>query len=427
MWDRLNAAWRAFRESRAHPSNPSQFMLDFWGGRPATSGVRVTEDAALSWTAIWAGVRFLSETMATLPLHIYRPTGKNRRDQLPNHPIARMVRRGPNPEMTWPEWAEVMQAQILLFGHGRSQIIWNNRGEPMELWPLHFDRVVPERDRNDNLVYRITYPTKLGEIGSFGGSTILPANEVLDIRGFSSTGLCGERMVTKFREAIGLGLVTEEFNARFYGQGAKASGFFAHPAQLSEKAKERLEGSVNKQFGDMTNAHRLMILEEGMVWHQLMVDPQKAQALELRKFMVAEAARILRLPPHVLGDLERATHSNIEHQGIELVTFSLLPWAVRWERRIDKQMISDLGEQTGVYSKFNLAGLMRGDLPSRYSAYMQGRQGGWLSANDVRASEDMNPRPGGDTYVELPAGVPAAATAPTQGDEPEGGTDDDHD
>ena len=380
-----------------HPRDPKLAEL-FNIGRSATSGVRVNERTALSWTALWAGVRFLSETMATLPLHVFRRASATRQ-MLPVHSIARLVTRGANPEMTWPEWFEVTMAQILLFGHGRAQIIWNARGEPAELWPLHFDRVRPERDRSDNLVYRVSYPDKVGTMGSFGGSVILPADEVLDIRGFSTTGLCGERMVQLFKEAIGLGLATEEFGARFFGQGANASGFLSHPAVLSEQARERLEKAVNQQVGSLDQAHRYLILEEGMQWHQLMVEPQKAQALEVRKFQVTEAARILRLPPHVLGDLERATFSNIEHLGIELVQYSLLPWGVRWERRLDKQLISFSGEAS-EYTKFQFGGLLRGDLKTRYEAYALGRNNGFLSVNDIREMEDMNPVTDGDEYLE---------------------------
>lgn len=394
-----------------HPKDPGLVEI-FQLGRGGYAGVSVTETSAMSWTAIWAGVRFLSETMATLPLHVYERLDERRKRTLPSHPIARLVRMGPNPEMTWPEWAEVMMAQILLFGHGRSQIIWNNRGEPIELWPIHYDRIKPERSATDALVYRVTVPDKLGAFGSMGGSVILPADEVLDIRGFSSTGLCGERMVHKFREAIGLGLATEEFAARFFGQGANASGFLSHPGQLSEKARERLDKAIAQQIGGLSKAHRYLLLEEGMQWHQLMVDPQKAQALELRKFQVNEAARILRLPPHILGDLERATFSNIEHQGIELVKFSLLPWGVRWEKRLDKQLLS-LNAEGRVYTKFNFAALERGDIKTRYEAYAIGRQNSWLSVNDILALEDMNPVANGDTRIE-PVNMRPLGSAPTE-------------
>ncbi len=425
-WARIARALARWLERRATPAAPDPWMLRFWGGTEASSGVRVSEQTALGWTALFSGVRFLAETIASLPLQVYerlQPRGKRLR---PDLALYRLLHDQPNPEQTSFEFRDLMQTHVVLWGNAYAHIIYNGGGEPAELWPMNPDRVSMIRDPRLGLVYRIMLPTD--DQRGPGGHKTLAADEVLHIRGFSRWGLLGERIAQICPEAIGLGLATEEFAARFFGQGANAAGVLEHPGELSKLAQERLAESFEQQAKGLWRAHRVAVLEEGMHWKQITIEPEKAQFLQTRKYQVSEASRILRIPPHMLYELDRATFTNIEHQGIDLVVYTLLPWAVRWEQRLNMQLISTKMSRT-LYTKLALEGFLRGDTATRYAAYASGRQQGWLSVNDIRELEDMNPVPQGDGYLEpvnmrplssavvgpsrpaLPAGVGAGAGA----------------
>jgi HK97 family phage portal protein len=400
-----------------HPRDPG--LADFFGPEPSKSGVAVTEKTALGWTALSSGIRLLAETIAAIPLDLCERLTPRGRKQRPDHP-ALAVLREPNDEMTGFELRELLQGWAVWFGTGYAQIVWNGAGYPMELWPLSPDRVQPQRNSAGQIEYRVSLPNQ--PFGMATQSAVLPADEMLVIRGFSRYGLFGDRITQTFREAIGLGLATEIFGARFFGQGANASGVLQHPAQLSDDAQLRLIKQKENQVSGIDKAHKIMILEEGMTWHQTTVDPEKAQFLGTRKFQVTECARILRIPPHMLYDLERATFSNIEHQGIEVVTYTMVPWAIRWEQRLAKQLLG-LKDFSKLYFKFNMDGLLRGDMAARMAFFHGGIQDGYFSQNDVREYLDLNPIDGGDTYlrpnnltpVNLPAPTAPAPPAPYGG------------
>lgn len=395
------------------PMSPNDWLIRAFGGAPAAAGVPVNESTALSWTALMAGVRFLSETLAALPLDVFQRRDTRGRDALPLHPLARMYRSGPNPEQTWFEWIELGQAHAVLWGNAYSQIIFNQGGEPAELWPLNPDRVTMERRRDGILQYRVTFPAD--DLGGVGGSAIIPFDEMLHVRGFSRWGLLGERIARVHREAIGLGLATEVFGSLLFGQGLNAGGFLEHPQTMSKEAQDRLRTAIEAQAAGLSNAHRLAVLEEGMKFNPTTIEPEKAQFLGLRQFQVQEASRILRIPPHLLYDLSRATFSNIEHQAIEVVTYTILPWCRRWESRMDKQLISTKMKNL-QFTKFNLNGLLRGDTAAQTAAFQAGRQGGWFSVNDIRELLDLNPVPKGDGYLEpenmRPLGAPPKPVTP---------------
>lgn len=422
-----NAIVRYFEQrstisSEGTPRDPSEYLRTVFGGKPVASGIRVNEDSALSWTALWAGVRFLSETMAGLPLDVIRVIGPRKKQTLDDHAIARLHRDGPNEEQTWFEWMQMMQAQQEMFGVGYSQIIWDGRNDVAELWPTHFDRVTPERDRSGKLVYRLSIPTELRTI--LGNDKIVEAEDMLVLPGFSPGGLFGERIAQRFRETIGVGLATELYIAHFYGQGANASGFLSHPGRLGDKAFNRLKKSIDDQLGGIDKAHRYLILEEAMQWHQLSVDPDKAQALGLRKFQLGEAARILGVPPFVVGDLERATFSNTEQQNRQVVVYALTSRVVRFEQRLRKQLISDK-MRARDYVKLNLSSLLRGDTAAQTQSFTAGRNGGWFSVNDIRDILDLNAVADGDEYLKpstmIPLGTaPPPPTNPTPSGEADG-------
>ena len=374
-----------------HPSAGDPVLVNWFGGPPSHAGVRFDEKGALSWTALSSGVRLSAETIGSLTWSVYekyppradgRSGGRRERD---DHALWWLLHEQPNEEQTPMEFLEQQQAHSLFWGASYAQIVRDGRGAPQALWPLNPDRTSAMRDKDDALWWRVILP---------GGEShiMLPARDVLAVRGFSSWGLIGERLAELHREAIGLGIATEIFSAAFFGQGANVSGFLSHPGRLSEKARENLEKSMAKRTDGLTNAHRIRILEEAMVWHPTTVDPEKAQLILGRKFQVAEASRILRIPPHLLYDLERATFSNIEHQSIEFVRDHVRPWVVRREQRLGMQMLGR-NERGRVYVKASLETLLRGDMKSRMEAYEKAIQNRINTPNEVRELEDWNPGP----------------------------------
>lgn len=409
--------YRALQEERAQvfdplrPRDPSLARL--FGMGQTRAGVTVNDETALSSTALFAGVRFISENMASVPLKIYRYDDRSK-VTLRSDPRWYMLQSSANPEQTAMEFREMMWGFEVLCGNAYAEIVEAGDGIARELWPITPWRVRVERV-NGALVYHVRSP--------MGGERTLPAERVIHLRGFSRDGVLGVDVVEKMAQAIGIVLAAEEAAARFYGSGTQMAGVLEVPGALSEPAYERLKLTHRKLHAGVENWNRMAILEEGTKFHQLSTDPDKAQLIETRKFSISEVARILNLPPHVLKDLERSTFSNIEHQGQELVTYSFRPRAVRLEQVLEKRLLLP-SERPTHFIRHNLDGFLRGDMQSRYNSYAIGRQWGWLSANDVREKEDWNPiDDGGDIYMApinmLPADQFASAGLPdrTTGDE----------
>lgn len=411
LWSRIGRAVRdVLVYSPIHPRDPALAEL-FGAGQNVSSGISVTERTAVSWTAIASGIRLAAETVAMLPIDVVRRLEPRGRKIVADHPVAAVL-EFPNSEMSGFEFRDLMQTNLELWGNAYAQIIFDNASRPIELWPLSPDRVTVERNSAGNVVYRVGLP---GEpFASAADTAVLPADQVLHIRGWSRTGILGDRMAQTFREAIGLGLVTEMFGALFFGQGLNAGGFLEHPGRLTKEAQDRLIKQKENQAGGLSRAHRLAILEEGMKFNQTTIEPEKAQFLGLRTFQLAEACRMLRMPPHVLYELSRATFSNIEHQGIELVTYSWMPRVLRWEKRLAMQLLGPK-DFNSTQIKFNMRALLRADTQAETAAFTAGRNGGWLSPNDIREYLDLNPRDGGDEYLDEPAGAPAQSPTPANG------------
>lgn len=383
-----------------------------WGRwtQPTAAGVQVDSANAMQSIAVYACVRVLSESIASLPLILYerlQPKGKNRAT---NHNLYPILHDLPNPEMTSMELRETLVGHQCGWGNAYAEIEYSNGGKIKGLWPLRPDKTKPKRV-NGQIVYMVDTPT---------GQTVgLPFNRVMHIKGLGYDGMVGYNPIHLARQAIGLSLATEEFGARFFGNGARPGAVLEHPGRLGPGTGDRLRSSWEMMHKGLENSHRVAILEEGMKLHEIGIPPEDAQFLETRKFQKAEIASLYRVPLHLINDLEHATFSNIEHMSLEFVMFSLMPWFVRWEQAIYRDLLSPADRLT-YFAQHLVAGLLRGDLVNRYNAYAVGRQNGWLSANDIRELEDMNPIENGDMYLVPLNMVPAdQAGQQPEGDEPQ--------
>lgn len=365
---------------------------------PSTSGKNVNEFTAMQTTAVYACVRILSETLAALPLQLYRytPGGKER---VYDHPLYHLLHDEPNPEMTSFIFRETLMSHLLIWGNAYAQIIRDRLGRVQGLYPLRPDKMTVCRDENGQIYYIYTKTTDENPAIKPYGQVPLRKDEVLHIPGLGFDGLVGYSPIAMARNAVGMTMACEEYGASFFANGASPSGVLEHPGILKDPAKVR--DSWNAVYQGSANAHKVAVLEEGMKYQQIGIPPEEAQFLETRKFQLNEIARLYRIPPHMIGDLEKSSFNNIEQQSMEFVKYTLDPWVIRWEQAMQKALFLP-EEKKQFFLKFNVNGLMRGDYESRMTGYSIGRQNGWLSANDIREMEDMNPVPdeeGGNLYL----------------------------
>ena len=398
----------------------------FLGG--TTAGKSVTERSAMQMTAVYACVRILSEAIAGLPLHLYRYTNTGSKEKAINHPLYLLLHDEPNPEMSAFVFRETLMTHLLLWGNAYAQIIRNGKGEVIALYPLMPNKMTVDRDQNGQLYYSYLHSTD--EADTMKGSTvILSPQDVLHIPGLGFDGLVGYSPIAMAKNAIGLAIATEEFGAKFFANGAAPSGVLEHPSTIKDPAKVR--EAWQSQFGGSSNSGKIAVLEEGMKYTPISISPEQAQFLETRKFQINEIARIFRVPPHMLADLEKSSFSNIEQQSLEFVKYTLDPWVIRWEQSLARTLFTP-DEKKEYFFKFNVDGLLRGDYASRMSGYATARQNGWMSANDIRELENLDRIPaeeGGDLYLingsMLPMASAGAAYSNNNIDEKEENTDED--
>ena len=364
--------------SRDKPKNRVGGGWNFlFGG--TTSGKAVNERTAMQTSAVYACVRILAESVAGLPLHVFERTANGSKSTKPSHPLYRLLHDEPNREMTSFVFRETLMSHLLLWGNAYAQIIRDGRGFPIALYPLLPDRMAVDRNESGELVY--TYQSDKGQVK-------LRRENILHIPGLGFDGLIGYSPIAMAKNAVGLALATEDYGATFFANGANPGGVLEHPGVIKPEQADRLRESWQSQFGG-ANAHKVAVLEEGLKFHQMSIPPEQAQFLETRKFQINEIARIFRVPPHMVGDLEKSSFSNIEQQSLEFVKYTLDPWVVRWEQSLQQALILP-SEKATIFIKFNLDGLLRGDYQSRMQGYSTGIQNGFMSVNDVRGLEDMN-------------------------------------
>ena len=378
---------------------------------PTSAGRLVTERSAMQMTAVYACVRILSEAIAGLPLHVYRYEAGGSRSKALSHPLYVLLYDEPDPEMTSFIFRETLMTHLLLWGNAYAQVIRNGRGDVVGLYPLMPNRMQVGRNDNGELEYVYSRTGDEPDVDQPRKVT-LTAADVLHIPGLGFDGLVGYSPIAMVKNAIGLAIATEEYGASFFANGAAPGGVLEHPGTIKDPA--RVRESWQSTFDGSRNSNKIAVLEEGMTYTPIGISPEQAQFLETRKFQINEIARIFRIPPHMIGDLEKSSFSNIEQQSLEFVKYTLEPWVIRWEQAITKTLLSP-AEKPHVFVKFNLEGLLRGDYVSRMNGYATARQNGWMSANDIRALENLDlipPEAGGDLYLVngnmLPLGLAGA-------------------
>lgn len=369
----------------------------FFGNTSA--GKPVNEHTAMQMTAVYSCVRILSETLAGLPLHVYRYNDSGGKEKYLKHPLYKLLHDEPNPEMTSFAFRETLMSHLLLWGNAYAQIIRNARGEVIALYPLMPNKMTVDRDSKGRLFYLYSRTSDDAPTLGDDSQVYLAPSEVLHIPGLGFDGLIGYSPIAMAKNAVGLAIATEEYGAKFFANGAAPGGVLEHPGTI--KDPQKVKESWNAAYQGSQNAHRVAVLEEGMKYQPIGISPEQAQFLETRKFQINEIARIFRVPPHMLADLEKSSFSNIEQQSLEFVKYTLDPWVVRWEQSMCRALLME-SEKPIVFIKFNVDGLLRGDYVSRMSGYATARQNGWMSANDIRELENLDRIPaqfGGDLYL----------------------------
>ena len=378
---------RLFRSSPENPStslsNPAAWLTGLFG--TSKTGVQVSEDNALTFSAVYAAVRIISETIASIPLNVYQADGETRVKAV-GHPVQDLLAKAPNSVSSTFTFREAMASNLVLHGNAYAKIEMNAAGRPTALIPLNPMKVEVKVVDGEKVYVFDEKQTYLDY-------------EMLHFVGLSFNGLTGKSPLSMAREAVAIGLAAQEYGARFYSNGANAGGVITAPGRLNTEVVKRLRESWNRAQSGNSNSHSTAILEEGMKYEKIGLDPEAAQFLQSRKFQVNEIARIFRIPPSYLADLENSsTRANVEQQAIQFVRDCITPYVRRMEVELNRKLFRE--DEPNLYAYFTMEGLMRGDLQGRYDAYATARQWGWLSVNDIRDLENLNPVEGGDIYLQ---------------------------
>ena len=364
----------------------------------ADSGERVDEKSAMQIATVYACVRLLAETVAGLPLHLYRSKDSgSAKERATDHPLYKLLYRQPNPEMTSFSFREVMMTHLLLWGNCYAQIVRDGKNGVLGLYPLLPENMEIDRDEKGQIFY-IYHAYTDEKPGENNKDIYFRRDEIFHVPGLGFNGLVGFSPIAMMKNALGTTLAVEKYGSSFFKNGAQPSGVLEHPGVLKDPSKIRENWSA--VYGGANNAHKVAVLEEGMQYKAISLPPEDSQFLSTRQFGVNEICRIFRVPPHMVQDLEHATFSNIEHQSIDFVVHTLTPWLVRFEQAIVKDLLME-EEQDEYFPKFNVDGLLRGDYQSRMQGYATGISNGFLSPNDIHRLENWDLIPaekGGDDY-----------------------------
>lgn len=400
------------RESRWLNGDSNNYNNTWWNiFTPSTNaGVIIDERNAMQLTTVYACVRIISETIASLPLHVYKRDNKGAKNKAYDHPLYRILHDEANEEMSSFSFWETISGHLLTWGNAYAEIERNGKGQVVALWPISPDLVKVDR-LGGKLIYRVSVANK--------PEAKLPAEKVLHFHGLSFDGRVGYSPIGMAKESLAFAKATEQYGSTFFGNGGKPGGVLEMEGVLKDKAaSDRLRESWNEIHGGSGKAHRIAILEAGMKYKPISLPPEDAQFLETRRFQKADIAQLFRVPLHMINDLSNATFSNIEHQSIEFVVHTIRPYLVRMEQQIRRKLLITESDQKDYFAEWSVDGLLRGDAKSRNEALQIQRQNGIINANEWREIENMNPQEGdqGDLYL-----VNSAMIAVDQAVLPKGG------
>ena len=362
-----------------------------------TAGISVNERTALNFSAVWACVRLISETEATLPFPVYQrlESGGKQRDR--SHPVHQLLNGTPDGIISSLQWREAMVAHVLTHGNAYSEIEFAVDGTPIGLHLLPPNMVTPERTKSGDVIYKLD-----------GSPVKVPAQNIVHIAGLGFDGLVGYSPIKMGARAIGLGLATEAFGSAWFENGAKGAGVLSSPKTLTPEARKNIKQSLSDIHGGPENYGGWMFFEEGITATTLGIPPEESQFLQTRTMQIQEICRLYRVDPALIGELSRSTFSNVEQQSLNFVVHCIRPWCVRIEAEINRKLFADSDE---YFAEHLIDGLTRGDTATRYSAYNIGRLGGWLCIDEIREMENLNPLPDGQGKVYLtPLNMAPAST-----------------
>ena len=399
-------AQRVIGERRSSTFTTTSPLTSWRDDYRSAAGVVVNSRTAMNVIAVQACVRILAESLAAMPLILYRRGADGKRERATEHPLYPILHDVPNPWMDSYTLREVMMYHLTLHGNAYAEITFDGAGRITGLWPLRADRMMAITIDDEG---RLWYSYQRRN----GGIETVPQDLVFHVRWLSPNGIIGESPIRYARDAIGLAKAAETYGAAFFRNGAKASTVLLYPGKLSTDAITNLRESWERRHRGVENAHKVAILEEGMDIKTISVPPDDAQYLETRRFQIEEIARMFRVPPHMLADLSRATFSNVEQMSIEFVQNTLVPWMRRWEQAITHQLLLPR-ERNAYYAEFLADSLLRGDTLSRFQAYAIAIQWGVMTANEVRARENLGPVEGGDERL-IPLNMIPATNLHNQG------------
>lgn len=369
-------------------SDPKAWNPSLWNlyGAQSLSGETVTEETALTYSAVYNAISLIGGTIGALPLHLMQRKGDTKR-VADERLIYRVLHDQANSYMTAMALRETLLAHILAWGNGYAEIVRNPMGEVAALWPIPPNRVTPKMESGE-LVYWIRVQNQ---------DIRFPRDRILHVPGLGFDGFMGYSVIAMARKSLGLAMALETFGSLYFGQGTHPGIVVSHPNQLSPQAHTNLKGSLTEAYSGLGKSHRLLLLEEGMKLEKIGIPPEDSQFLQSRQFQIPEVARWFNLPPHKLKDLTKSSFSNIESEQISFVTDSILPWLVRLEQNFNMQLLTSgdkaLYGKGRLYFKHSVEGLLRADAAARGTYYREMFQIGAMSINQIREKEDMDPDP----------------------------------
>lgn len=383
----LGKATEVRAEANTDLKNPAEWLQTLLGAAQNATGITVTPLRALGVASVFACVRVVADTVGTLPLEVMQQRGRAKRPA-PGHRLYSVLHDMPNDDMTSTDMRCAMQANLSLRSNCYAEILRDVDGDPVGLYPVESQRVTMYRDSTTR---RIKYRLDNG--------TTLDKADVVHVRANSFNGLVGADVLGTVRECIALAIALQDNAAKFFGNGSRPGGVLEHPAALSEEAQERLRKQFEDQVGGK-NLYRMMVLEEGLKYVAQRSENKDSQFDESRVAQDLNICRVFGVPPHKIGILNAQPRANVEQDNLSFIMDTIRPHVVRWEQTLNAKLLTAEDRDQGFYVRFNLNAIQRGDMKSRYDAMAVGRQWGWLSANDCREAEELEPIEGGDIYLQ---------------------------